>query len=151
MSHRAVEEIDFINNEIGKVQGTVVDVGFSNITNYLVDHVENASRLTSWIERHCNRYALLKTIAIYTESGGGNGTRLLSRFMTDIKGAGAEICVLIADNSIEQDPGFNLTEWYQKNGFHPVVGTISTIDNMTQNVFMVWPAHIGKKMQSDLD
>jgi GNAT superfamily N-acetyltransferase len=128
----------------GNIAGYVVDSNQEQLCNWLKNYSEDSNRISSFIEKNCNRVAIAKNLNVDESSRGkGIGRDLLVNFLNEAENFGADAVVMISDKGESQNAGFSLKKFYENNDFFSVIDT-------NAGPFMVFPSEFGEKMKFEL-
>jgi GNAT superfamily N-acetyltransferase len=107
-----------LQEDEGTVEGYVVNSNAVQIVNWFSKHGIDNDALIAEIRAKYPRIAMLNNVNVYDEfKGQGYGNFLLGRFIDDVGYEDAKAILLIADTAESQAEGFDLVQWYAKNGF----------------------------------
>lgn len=108
------------DSEFGSAEGYVADTDAEQLGNWLGRFNYDNPELVGDIRRY-GRFAVLNNINVNEDARGqGHGDDLLYEFLDQAEALGADLCMLVADTAEEQQKGFDLIRWYERNDFEEV-------------------------------
>ncbi|WP_455233043.1 GNAT family N-acetyltransferase [Geopseudomonas aromaticivorans] len=126
--HRCEIEIDTDDIE-GRLSGFVVDAEHRDIEQYLEPRLggedcPDHEAVGELLRQRGGRVALLKSIRVIEDARGeGWGAWLMEQFIEQATAAGATDWLLVCDEEELQQPGFDLSAWYERYGFQTAFAT----------------------------
>lgn len=106
--------------DIGSAEGYAADTASEQVPNWFhFRHRICVPGLVLQIQATFERIAFLNNINIHDETHRqhGLGKRMLEQFENEAAEAGAQAIYLLCDLNKDHAPGFDLAEWYLKQGY----------------------------------